>query len=87
MDNLIHASASDSEAEREIKLWFKPNDIPPLMHAYDTEKSDAHYYFKESRLYTTHEPGSVCFLPIGEVAWKSDMEALRLIAKGLPVLQ
>jgi len=84
MDNLIHASATDSEAEREIKLWFKPNDIPPLMHAYETEVSDAYYYFKESRLYTTHEPGSVCFLPIGDVAWKSDIESLRLIAKGLP---
>ena len=84
MDNLIHASATDGEAEREIKLWFKPNDIPPLMHAYQTETSDAYYYFKDSRLYTTHEPGSVCFLPIGDVAWKSDMEALRLIAKGLP---
>ncbi|MBI5675923.1 MAG: hypothetical protein HZC48_08900 [Nitrospirae bacterium] len=84
MDNLIHASATDSEAEREIKLWFKPNDIPPLMHANKTETSDAYYYFKESRLYTTHEPGSVCFLPLGDVAWKSDMEALRLIAKGLP---
>ena len=31
MDNLIHASATPAEAEREIKLWFKPNDIPPLM--------------------------------------------------------
>ena len=36
MDNLIHASANDSDAEREIKLWFKPNDIPPFMHAYTT---------------------------------------------------
>ncbi len=84
MDNLIHASATDSEAEREIKLWFKPNDIPPLIHAYQTETSDAYYYCKESRLYTKHEPGSVCFLPIGDVAWKSDMETLRLIVKGLP---
>ena len=84
MDNLIHASATDSEAEREIKLWFKPNDIPPLMHANKTEASDTYYYFKESRLYTTHEPDSECFLPLGDVAWKSDMEALRMIAKGLP---
>ena len=27
MDNLIHASANAADAEREIKLWFKPNDI------------------------------------------------------------
>ena len=33
MDNLIHASATNAEAEREIKLWFRPNDIPPAMRA------------------------------------------------------
>ena len=37
MDNLIHASATDEEAQREIKLWFKPHDIPPAMHCYATE--------------------------------------------------
>jgi nucleoside-diphosphate kinase len=84
MDNLIHASATDSEGEREIKLWFKPNDMPPLMHAYETEVSDAYYYYKEGKLHTTHEPGSVCFIPLGDVAWRSDIEALRMIAKGLP---
>ncbi len=26
-ENIIHASASPEEAEREIKLWFKPDDI------------------------------------------------------------
>jgi len=26
-ENVIHASASKPEAEREIKLWFKPDDI------------------------------------------------------------
>lgn len=84
MDNLIHASASDTEAEREIKLWFKPNDIPPLMHAYPTEKSDDYYYFKESKLYMNHEPGSMCFLVPGDVAWRSDMETLRLLNQGNP---
>ncbi len=85
MDNLIHASATDSEAEREIKLWFKPNDIPPLMHAYPTEVSDAYFYFKDNKLYMTHEPGSICFLPLGDVAWRSDLETLRLLDQGLPV--
>lgn len=28
MDNLIHASANTTDAEREIKLWFRPDDIP-----------------------------------------------------------
>jgi nucleoside-diphosphate kinase len=26
-ENVIHASANDQEAEREIKLWFKPDEI------------------------------------------------------------
>ena len=26
-ENVIHASSSSDEAEREIKLWFKPGDI------------------------------------------------------------
>ncbi len=82
MDNIIHASATDSEAEREIKLWFKPEDIPPLMHAYPTEVNEAFYYYRDSRLYLSHEPGSRCFLAPGNTAWESDMEALRLLSKG-----
>lgn len=26
-ENVIHASSSDSDAEREIKLWFRPDEI------------------------------------------------------------
>ena len=26
-ENIIHASANEAEAEREIKLWFQPDDI------------------------------------------------------------
>jgi nucleoside-diphosphate kinase len=82
MDNLIHASANESDAEREIKLWFKPNDIPPFMQIYPTDISDSHYYFKDSRLYTAYEPGSVCLLAPSDVAWKSDLEALRSLNRG-----
>jgi nucleoside-diphosphate kinase len=84
IDNLIHASATDDEAEREIKLWFKPSDIPPLMRAYPTEVSDDHYYFKRGKLSMTYEPGSVCFIPPGDVIWRSDLEALRLLHQDLP---
>jgi nucleoside-diphosphate kinase len=84
MDNLIHASATSSEAEREIKLWFRPNDIPPLMHAYPIEISKDHYYSKEGKLYTTYEPESICLIAPGDVAWKSDMDTLRLLSQGLP---
>ena len=84
MDNLIHASATPAEAEREVKLWFKPNDIPPLMRAAPTAASDEHYYILDGKLYTTHEPGSVCLLAPGDVAWQSDLETLRLLRQGLP---
>lgn len=83
MDNLIHASAIDDDAEREIKLWFKPNDIPPLMHAYPTELSKDFYYLKENRLFTTYEPDCICILASGDIAWKSDLEALQQLSKGI----
>ena len=84
MDNLIHASAANSDAEREIKLWFKPDDFPPSMRVYPTEISDSHYYFKDNRLYLQHEPGSICLFTPGDIVWKSDIESLRLLQSGQP---
>jgi nucleoside-diphosphate kinase len=82
MDNLIHASANEADAEREIKLWFRPNDIPPAMQPFATTESDEHYYYREGKLFTSHEPGSACILAPGDIAWKTDFEALQLICKG-----
>lgn len=84
MDNLIHASATSGEAEREIKLWFKPADIPPFMRAYSTEVVEKHYYYRDKKLYVTHKPDSVCLLAPGDIAWESDLDALRLLHEGLP---
>jgi nucleoside-diphosphate kinase len=84
MDNLIHASATPPEAEREIKLWFKPNDIPPFMRAYPTVTADGLYYFKDRQLCNAFEPGGICLLAPGDVAWASDLESLRLIEKHQP---
>jgi nucleoside-diphosphate kinase len=84
MDNLIHASATDDDAEREIKLWFKPNDMPPLMHAYSSELSEDFYYLKENRLFKTHEPDCICILASGDIVWKSDLETLQQLSKGTP---
>jgi len=84
LDNLVHASASNEEAEREIKLWFKPNDIMPYMQAYATESCDGHYYIKDGRLLTSYEPGSKCLLAPADTAWKSDLEALHLMVEGKP---
>ncbi|MGD0897334.1 MAG: hypothetical protein ABR915_05820 [Thermoguttaceae bacterium] len=82
MDNLVHASASDDEAQREIKLWFRPNDIMPYMQAYPTASCQEHYYYRDGKLQTTYEPGSRSILAPGETAWASDLEALGLLAQG-----
>jgi nucleoside-diphosphate kinase len=36
-ENVIHASSSSSDSEREIKLWFKPFEI--VGHIYPTKKT------------------------------------------------
>jgi len=82
LDNLIHTSATSSDAEREIKLWFQPCDIPPLMRAYPTQVCEEHYYFKDGKLYDKHEPNSACLLAPGDVVWESDLEALSLLYQG-----
>ncbi len=81
-DNLIHASATDEEAEREIKLWFKPSDIPPGMRIYPTRQCDAHYYYQDDRLFTTYVRDSVCLFAPGDVAWSTDLEAVEAILAG-----
>ncbi len=84
LDNLIHASATHEDAEREIKLWFIPHDIPPLMRGYPTETCDMHYYYKDGQLHNTYEPDSVFLLAPGDVVWKSDLEILRSHAAKSP---
>lgn len=82
MDNLIHASATPEEGEREIKLWFRPNEIPPLMQAFATETCNEFFYYKDGSLFTQPETDAFCILAPGDLAWKSDIEALHLISQG-----
>jgi nucleoside-diphosphate kinase len=82
MENLIHASANAAEAEREIKLWFQPVDIPPFMHAYPTEVSNEHYYYAGGALQKNYTPGGICLIAPGNVIWKSDAENLRALTSG-----
>ena len=84
MDNLIHASATHADAEREIKLWFLPHDIPPLMRAYPTEVCQTHYYYKDGQLYDTYEPESLFLLAPGDVVWKTDLDILQSYARNEP---
>ncbi|MBN2020429.1 MAG: nucleoside-diphosphate kinase [Sedimentisphaerales bacterium] len=84
MDNLVHASATSADAEREIKLWFLPQDIPPLMRAYPTEICSTHYYYKDGRLCETYEPNSLFLLAPGDEAWKTDLDILQDFARNEP---
>jgi nucleoside-diphosphate kinase len=84
MDNLIHASANADDAEREIKLWFRPVDIPPMMRAYKTEQCEDHYYFKNGKLFTAYEAGSVCLFAPGDIVWATDLDALHALISGKP---
>jgi nucleoside-diphosphate kinase len=86
MDNLVHASANQEEAEREIKLWFQPCDVVPCMRPYAVERCDDHYYYctSDGRIVTAREPESRAFLAPGNLVWATDMEALRLLSRGEP---
>lgn len=84
LDNLIHASATPQEAEREIKLWFTPTDIMPFMRIYPTDYTQEHYYLSDGGLSTSWSPGSRCVIPAGALVWKSDLETLHLWQQGKP---
>lgn len=84
MDNLIHASATPEEAEHEIKLWFRPTDIPPLMRTYETAVCETAFHVLNvpPRLVDAATPGAICLVGPGELIWKSDLETLRAIRAG-----
>jgi nucleoside-diphosphate kinase len=84
VDNLIHASANPADAEREVKLWFCPTDIPPVMRGFPTEISDSYYYYHpvNQTVSADFHPGTLCFAGPGSVMWKSDMDVLRQIGEG-----
>jgi nucleoside-diphosphate kinase len=82
LDNLVHASATDAEAEREIKLWFQPNDMMPYMQVYPTETCADDYYYATGKLSHSFAPGSRCLMSPGQTVWKSDLDALRLLVEG-----
>lgn len=82
LDNIVHASATLAEAEREIKLWFRPNDLMPYMRIYATAVSDEHYYYVDGKLFTHYEPGTTCILAPADIAWESDLETLRELSAG-----
>lgn len=40
-ENVVHASANEEDAEREIKLWFTPGEI--LMDLYESQEAEQCY--------------------------------------------
>jgi nucleoside-diphosphate kinase len=83
LDNLVHASACPEDAEREIKLWFIPQDIPPLMRAYAVEVCESHYYLKDGKISNGYEPGSLLLVAPGDDVWKTDLDVLQLAASNV----
>jgi nucleoside-diphosphate kinase len=83
MDNLIHASANYTDAEREIKLWFKPSDIPPAMRTFGTVVCSEHFYYKEGKITREYLENSVCLIAPGDVVWNSDLASLHNHMDGL----
>ena len=81
-DNLVHASDSPEAAEREIKLWFKPNDIMPFMRIFPITVCERLYYLRGNQIQNNYEPGSICLLAPGDIAWESDLKLLEAIQKG-----
>jgi len=39
-ENVLHASDSEESAEREIKIWFSPDQLSDLIYPITTEKSE-----------------------------------------------
>lgn len=82
IDNLIHASATDCEAEREIKLWFKPNEFPVALLSFQTQIAERSYYLKGGELSTEYKSGSIPIITAGDIVWKSDLDILDQLISG-----
>lgn len=85
LDNLIHASAVPEEAEREIKLWFKPVEIPPYMRVYATSRCTDLVFYIDGRITSEYEEGSVCLFAPGDVAWSTDLDVISAAREGRPL--
>lgn len=84
IDNVVHASENEIEAEREIKLWFEPGDFPEQHRLFEYVESEEQFYcLKKSgaggyQLLSTREKGSKGVVAPGALVWKTDYENLLL---------
>ena len=44
-ENVVHASENDKEAEREIKLWFRPQELSHTIYPTESKESTKVEYF------------------------------------------
>jgi nucleoside-diphosphate kinase len=84
LDNLVHASATPAEAEREIKLWFRPADMMPFMWVCPTAIAEEHFYLCDQTVSTQFRPGARLLVGPGDTLWHSDLEALYALSQGRP---
>ncbi|MDP6139187.1 MAG: nucleoside-diphosphate kinase [Candidatus Woesearchaeota archaeon] len=47
-ENVVHASENEKEAEREIKLWFRPEELAYTIYPTDTKEVKKVEYFWKS---------------------------------------
>jgi len=47
-ENVVHASENEKEAEREIKLWFRPEELVYTIYPTDTKEVKKVEYFWKS---------------------------------------
>jgi nucleoside-diphosphate kinase len=82
IDNAVHASENEAEAEREIKLWFEPGDFPQQYRFFEYIESEEHFYCLKKpgdrgyQLVKTMEPGSKGIIAPGAFVWKTDYDNL-----------
>jgi nucleoside-diphosphate kinase len=75
-DNLVHASSDPAAGEREVKLWFRPGEIPTELRLWPTEEAGKHIYYKDGAIYNRYVKGMACFISSSELIWKSDLDDL-----------
>ncbi len=78
IDNAVHASENEAEAEREIKLWFEPGDFPRQHRLFEYVESEEFFYYSEksggggSQVLGCREPDSKCIVAPGSLVWETD---------------
>jgi len=83
IDNAVHASENQMEAEREIKLWFEPGDFPKQHRHFPYIESSEHFYLLSDpscpegyRISSTYKEGCKCIIGPGNLVWESDYEII-----------